>query len=105
MVSRPFFMDKVTDHLLVFHGDARIQDFPESHSTATGNNWRRKKSPGSENATGRDGTRRNRSEEKNKLTFKEKREFEGLEEEIAQLENEKEEVTHSSPPVVLQMKS
>ena len=27
-----YFMDKVVDHLLVFHGDAKIQDFPGNYS-------------------------------------------------------------------------
>jgi len=31
-----YFMDKVVDHLLVFHGDARIQDFPGNYTQYRG---------------------------------------------------------------------
>lgn len=31
-----YFMDKVVDHLLVFHGDGDIQDFPGNYSQYRG---------------------------------------------------------------------
>ena len=88
-------MDKVTDHLLVFHGNARIQDFPGNYTQYR--EWKQleDKKEAAEVKTTRVETepRRTRPEEKNKLTFKEKREYEGLEEEIEQLEAEKIRIT------------
>lgn len=86
-----YFMDKVVDHLLVFHGNAVIQDFPgdytqyrewklarEKEETETAKNIKQEKQP-----------ERTKPTEKTKLTFNEKREFEELEPQIAALENEK----------------
>lgn len=91
-----YFMDKVVDHLLVFHGDARIQDFPGNYTQYR--EWRsdEQKKEAEEQKTNRQETdlRKNRpSEEKKKLSFKEKREFESLESEIEQLEIEKNRLT------------
>ncbi len=87
-----YFMDKVVDHLLVFHGNARIQDFPGNYSQFR--EWKtleQKKQAEELKTTKQDSEqRRNRSpEEKKKLSFKEKREFEALEAEIELLETEK----------------
>src|SRR5690606_30176275 len=73
-----FFMDKVVDHLLVFHGDARIQDFPGNYTQFR--EWmsleQKKETEESKNTRQEADQRKNRpAEEKKKLTFKEKREF------------------------------
>ncbi len=91
-----YFMDKVVDHLLVFHGDARIQDFPGNYTQYR--EWKvdEQKKEVEEQKNNRQETdpRKNRpSEEKKKLSFKEKREFESLEAEIEQLEAEKNRLT------------
>lgn len=87
-----YFMDKVVDHLLVFHGNARIQDFPGNYTQFRA--WKtleQKKQTEELKTTKQDAEqRRNRPpEEKKKLSFKEKREFEALEAEIELLETEK----------------
>jgi len=87
-----YFMDKVVDHLLVFHGNARIQDFPGNYTQFRA--WKtleQKKQTEELKTTKQDSEqRRNRPpEEKKKLSFKEKREFEALEAEIELLETEK----------------
>ena len=87
-----YFMDKVVDHLLVFHGNARIQDFPGNYTQFRA--WKtleQKKQTEELRTTKQDAEqRRNRPpEEKKKLSFKEKREFEALEAEIELLETEK----------------
>ena len=88
-----YFMDKVVDHLLVFKGDGEIKDFPgnytqyrqwsalqpkaESQAKEMGNSANPRKSEKPSNS----GDRR-------KMTYKEKREFEQLEKDIAALEEE-----------------
>jgi ATP-binding cassette subfamily F protein uup len=90
-------MDKVVDHLLVFHGDARIQDFPGNYTQYR--EWKqieekkelqeRKQAVESKTTKTLPEQAQIKTEEKVKLTFKEKRELESLEKEIAQLEAEK----------------
>lgn len=91
-----YFMDKVVDHLLIFHGNAEIQDFPGNYSQ-----YRAWKSllPKSESEAKKSENSEKQIENgkapviKTKLTFKEKREFELLEEEIESLELEKTRLT------------
>lgn len=91
-----YFMDKVVDHLLIFHGNAEIQDFPGNYSQ-----YRAWKSllPKSESEAKKSENSEKQIENgkasviKTKLTFKEKREFELLEEEIESLELEKARLT------------
>lgn len=91
-----YFMDKVVDHLLIFHGNAEIQDFPGNYSQ-----YRTWKSllPKSESEAKKSENSEKQIENgkapviKTKLTFKEKREFELLEEEIESLELEKTRLT------------
>jgi ATP-binding cassette subfamily F protein uup len=93
-----FFMDKVVDHLLVFHGDARIQDFPGNYTQYR--EWKQieeRKELQEKKQAVVDKTSKTQPEQgltknegKAKLTFSEKREFEALEKEIEQLEAEKE---------------
>src|SRR5690606_7852054 len=73
-----FFMDKVVDHLLVFHGDAKIQDFPGNYTQYREWKVEVEKKEAEEQKTIRqeNDTRKNRTpEERKKLSFKEKREF------------------------------
>lgn len=83
-----YFMDKVVDHILVFKGEGEIQDFPGNYTqfrewdslqpADTNKEEKREKTP----------VRSYRSDEKKKMSYKEKREFETLESEIAKLETE-----------------
>jgi ATP-binding cassette subfamily F protein uup len=93
-----FFMDKIVDHLFVFEGDGKITDFPgnytiyrnkqlelqEIEKAKTQNLAKHKQAEKIQN------TEILNSAQKRKLTFNEKREFELLENEIAELEKEKE---------------
>ncbi len=94
MVSHDrYFMDKVVDHLLVFQGQGDIRDFPGNYSRYR--EWKEerkqlereaskpkeKEAPAKQKAS---------QTERKRMTFKEKREFEQLEQEIATLEAEKE---------------
>ena len=84
-----YFMDKVVDHLLVFNGQGDIRDFPGNYSDYR--DWKEAKSQKEKEAEKpqEEKTARVRLNEKRKMSFKEKREFEQLEKEIAELETEK----------------
>ena len=84
-----YFMDKVVDHLLVFNGQGDIRDFPGNYSDYR--DWKEAKAQKEKEAEKpqEEKTARVRLNDKRKMSFKEKREFEQLEKEIAQLEAEK----------------
>ena len=84
-----YFMDKVVDHLLVFKGNGEIKDFPGNYTQYrefSRGEWREERGeripPKGENKTSKE------TSSKRKLTYKEKREFEQLEKDIAALEEE-----------------
>ncbi|MBX9853521.1 MAG: ABC-F family ATP-binding cassette domain-containing protein [Cytophagaceae bacterium] len=86
-----YFMDRLTDHLFVFEGDGVIKDFPGNYTDYR--TWAEerdeklkelqkvKEAPKAITATN--------TEEKKKLSFAEKKEYEKLEKEIAELEIKK----------------
>ena len=93
-----YFMDRLVDHLLVLEGDGVVRDFPGNYSQYR--EWQKDNqegdpfpneqpvintpaAPSPDSAT----------PAKRQLTYKEKREFETLEQEIAHLNREKHEVT------------
>lgn len=87
-----FFMDKIVDHLLVFHGEGEIKDFPGNYTQFR--EWESLKPK--EQADAKNNAADNEKKEKRefvgeqrrKKTYKEKCEFEHLEKEIAALEKE-----------------
>ena len=86
-----YFMDKIIDHLLVFEGQGRIKDFPGNYTQYR--EWAslqpQEKTPTASNSKEDNDPKKNyRNDTKRKLSYKEKREFEQLEEEIIQLEEE-----------------
>ncbi|MCS2894504.1 ABC-F family ATP-binding cassette domain-containing protein [Parabacteroides faecis] len=94
-----YFMDKVVDHLLVFRGNADLKDFPGNYTQYR--DWKEVQEQlekGAEAARQPKQTpaleknNRPQPEQKKKLTFKERKEFEALEAEIPQLEAEKTEL-------------
>lgn len=84
-----YFMDKVIDHLLVFKGNGQIADFPGNYTQYR--EWSQLKSK--EETEKNSKTKEVKAkvnyhhDDRKKMTFKEKREFEQLEKEIEQLEN------------------
>ncbi len=93
-----YFMDRLVDHLFVFEGDGVIKDFPGNYSQyriaiekqMIDDRWpmteeKDKQMPVMSHRTG--------ANEKKRLSYKEKREFELLEKEIANLNMEKEMIT------------
>ena len=82
-----YFMDRVVDHLFVFHGNGNVQDFP-------GNYTQYRLEQGAKNQEQRQNTTENKTEkvkteQKRRLSFKEKRELEELEKQMPLLEEEK----------------
>ena len=88
-----YFMDKVVDHIFVFNGDGDIKDFPGNYTEYR--DWRDEERAAAASLAAAQAAKTtpakqsHRTEEKRKLTFKEKREYEALETEIFQLEEEK----------------
>ena len=93
-----YFMDKVVDHLLVFKGDGEIQDFPGNYTQyrdyqkMKSKEEEQQKPAKSSNTSGNDTKKDYRNNQKRKLSFKEKREYEELTDKIAQLEEEKQQL-------------
>ena len=93
-----YFMDKVVDHLLVFKGDGEIQDFPGNYTQycdyqkMKSKEEEQQKPAKSSNTSGNDAKKDYRNNQKRKLSFKEKREYEELTDKIAQLEEEKQQL-------------
>lgn len=87
-----YFMDKVVDHLLVFNGQGDIRDFPGNYSDYR--DWKEAKAQHEKEADKpkEEKTARVRLNDKRKMTFKERREFEQIEKELAGLEQEKAEI-------------
>ncbi len=91
-----YFMDKVVDHLLVFNGQGDIRDFPGNYTQYR--DWKdvkatQEKEKEKEAAKAQEEkTAKVRLNEKRRMSFKEKREFEQLEQDIAALEAEKQSI-------------
>ena len=95
-----YFMDKVVDHLLVFKGQGEIKDFPGNYTQYR--EWMKTvpqptTKEGNGQAQGQKTsaplpTERSKKEGVRKLTYKEKREKELLEKDIALLEEEKKQI-------------
>ena len=85
-----YFMDKVVDHLLVFKGQGEVQDFPGNYTQYR--EWAALESDHSSSArnskTSVNANKSYRHDDRRRMSFKEKREFEQLEREIASLEEE-----------------
>ena len=91
-----YFMDKVVDHIFVFRGGGDIKDFPGNYTDYR--DWREEEkataakaaqSASKSKPAAEAKEKRQQSNDKRKMTFKEKREFEELEKEIPMLEEEK----------------
>ena len=98
-----YFMDKVVDHLLVFKGQGEIKDFPGNYTQYR--EWEKFSSEQSESKGERSvkaektqpvdhnqAPRQTATPSKRKLSYKEKRELEQLEQDIAALEAEQRQI-------------
>lgn len=88
-----FFMDKVVDHLLAFEGDGKIKDYPGNYTDyrewnelqAVQEAEEKQKIP----KPAKEPANRQKPDKRQKLSYKEQKEFEALEIEIGRLETEK----------------
>ncbi len=88
-----YFMDKIVDHLLVFKGMGEVKDFPGNYTQYR--DWQKLVSNSAEKPQSADSKREKknyRNDQRRKMTFKEKREFEQLEKDIASLEEEQKQI-------------
>ena len=87
-----YFMDRVVDHLFVFHGDGNVQDFPGNY---TQYRLETKGASASLEGARKAGyslevkSTKTKTEQKRRLSFKEKKELEELDKQIPLLEEEK----------------
>ncbi len=91
-----YFMDRVVDHLFAFEGDGMIKDFPGNYSEYR--EWKEKEISNEQLTNGNKQSPKNNSTvqpvkentgNKNSFSFKEKNEFEKLEQEMPALQKEK----------------
>ena len=90
-----YFMDKVVDHLLVFRGQGDIKDFPGNYTQYR--EWvaledKKAVSAGQASMTSSTSKPSYRHDDRRRLSYKEKREMEQLEKDIATLEAEKKQI-------------
>lgn len=95
-----YFMDRLVDHLLVLEGQGLVRDFPGNYSQyrdfARDNDADApfpNEEPAAKTASPAATAAQSQAPAKRQLTYKEKREFEGLEKEIAALTAEKQVIT------------
>lgn len=88
-----YFMDRLVDHLFVFEGDGNIRDFPGNYSLYRLEEKNPTAEPAKQAETVIAAVASAPAAPKRQLSFKEKREFETLEKEIADLTKEKQVIT------------
>jgi ATP-binding cassette subfamily F protein uup len=95
-----YFMDRLVDHLFVFEGNGEVGDFPGNYSQYRVSKKEQEDKPYTSSLTSDAASPKAdtaveaaKPTEKRKLSYKEKREFETLQQEIAKLEKEKVTVT------------
>ena len=92
-----YFMDKVIDHLFVFEGEGKVKDFPGQYSQYR--EWAKARKTEEESQQKKvvspKETAPKADKPKVKLSYMEKREFDQLEKDIADLEKRKQEITEA----------
>lgn len=85
-----FFLDSIVDHIFVLEGDGEVRDFPGNYSDYRA--WldeRHKEQEPTKESKPKESPRPKRERDNNKMTFKERREFEELTADIDALNAEK----------------
>ena len=83
-----YFMDRVVDHIFVFHGQGHVQDFPGNYTQYRLETIKREGDEAKGEKLEAKGTK-TKTEQKRRLSFKEKKELEELEIRMPALEEEK----------------
>ena len=86
-----YFMDKVVDHILVFKGEGVIDDFPGNYTQYRQYSALQSKEEAKADASVKE-KKSYRNDSRRRMSYKEKREFEQLEKDIASLEQQKHEI-------------
>ena len=86
-----YFMDKVVDHILVFKGEGVIDDFPGNYTQYRQYSALQSKEEAKADASGKE-KKSYRNDSRRRMSYKEKREFEQLEKDIASLEQQQHEI-------------
>lgn len=86
-----YFMDKVVDHILVFKGEGVIDDFPGNYTQYRQYSALQSKEEAKTDATVKE-KKSYRNDSRRRMSYKEKREFEQLEKDIASLEQQQHEI-------------
>ena len=84
-----YFMDKVVDHLFVFHGEGKVQDFPGNYTQYRETSKEYRSSEVQDFRSSEVKGTKVKTEQKRRLSFKEKKELEELEVRMPKLEEEK----------------
>ena len=84
-----YFMDKVVDHLFVFHGEGKVQDFPGNYTQYRERSKEYRSSEVQDFRSSEVKGTKVKTEQKRRLSFKEKKELEELEVRMPKLEEEK----------------
>ena len=87
-----YFMDRLVDHLFVFEGNGLIKDFPGNYSQYREAVDNQQSAVGSRQSEQKAAPANQQASTRKQLTYKERREFENLEKEIARLSKEKEDI-------------
>lgn len=86
-----YFMDKVVDHILVFKGEGVIDDFPGNYTQYRQYSALQSKEEAKADASVKE-KKSYRNDSRRRMSYKEKREFEQLEKDIAELEQQQHEI-------------
>lgn len=86
-----YFMDKVVDHILVFKGEGVIDDFPGNYTQYRQYSALQSKEEAKPDASVKE-KKSYRNDSRRRMSYKEKREFEQLEKDIASLEQQQHEL-------------
>lgn len=86
-----YFMDKVVDHILVFKGEGVIDDFPGNYTQYRQYSALQSKEEAKADASVKE-KKSYRNDSRRRMSYKEKREFEQLEKDIASLEQQQHEI-------------
>ena len=85
-----YFLDNIVDHLFVMEGDGQVRDFPGTYTEYA--QWKLEQQANSNQTVQKPKTQRQKSERPEKMSFKERKEFEELNNEIEKLSAEKAEL-------------
>lgn len=86
-----YFMDKVVDHILVFKGEGMIDDFPGNYTQYRQYSALQSKEEAKADVSVKE-KKSYRNDSRRRMSYKEKREFEQLEKDIASLEQQQHEI-------------